>query len=72
MVGESGVRATANDALVPMAAQTESAAREVMDCVAELAFENACPDETGVDHFRKKSFCLALRLRERLFDRRHF
>jgi hypothetical protein len=72
VVGENGVRATADDAPMPMAAQTKSAAREVVDCGAELAFENACPDETGVDHFRKKSFSLALRIRERLLDRRHF
>jgi hypothetical protein len=43
-----------------------------VDFCAELALENACPDEAGVDHFRKKSLSLALRVCERLLDGRHF
>jgi hypothetical protein len=45
--------------------------RDLVDFRAELALEYAWPDETGVDHFREKSFSLALRIRERLLDRRH-
>jgi hypothetical protein len=55
-----------------MTAYTESAPRELVDFCADLALENACPDEAGVDYFSKKSFSLALRLCERLLHHRHF
>jgi hypothetical protein len=55
-----------------MTPYTESAAREVVNFCAELTLENTRPDEAGVDHFPKESFSLALRVRERLLDCRHF
>ena len=60
MVGQYRVGAGSDDPLVPMAAETEIALRELVDLLAELAFEHARADEPGLHYLREKIFSLTL------------